>query len=205
MTLKSRLPLGLQDRLGMYWRAGSRDWTKTRAFPLTADVDGYVRVNLRGREAAGTVEPGAEYEDLCRLIAEGIQSFVDADTGEPIVEDVISGDACFPGASRRNDLPDLILQWRATPAARHRQLASPRFGTLDWRTPGKMPNGRSGNHNATGFLLAVGSGIAPGSHLAGGHMLDIPPTVYALFGLAPPSHMTGQAIREIASTGAGIS
>ena len=194
MTLKSRLPLELQDRLAMYWRTGSRDWTRTRAFSLTGDVEGYVRINLRGREASGTVEPGAEYDDLCRRIADGVQSFVDADTGEPIVDGVTFADACFPGAPRRNALPDMIVRWRATPAARHRQLVSPRFGAFDWGRPGKMPNGRSGNHNANGFLLAVGSGFPPGGRLAGGHILDLPPTVFALFGLAPPSHMTGRAL-----------
>ena len=205
MSLKSRLPLDLQDRLSVFWRAGSRNWATTRAFPLTADVDGYVRINLRGREAAGTVEPGAEYEDLCRRIAEGMRSFIDADTGEPIVDDMAFSDSCFPGSPRRNDLPDLIVRWRPTPAARHRQLVSPRFGALDWRTPGKMPNGRSGNHNANGFLLAVGDGITAGSSLSGGHILDLPPTVYALFDLSAPSHMTGRPIREVTSTGARVS
>jgi hypothetical protein len=36
---------------------------------------------LKGREAQGIVEPGAEYELLCDKIISGLKTFVDADSG----------------------------------------------------------------------------------------------------------------------------
>lgn len=194
LAVKSRLPFSLQDRLSVFWRMGRRDWSGTQAFPVTADVNGYIQINLRGREARGIVQPGAEFDALCRRIAEGLKTFVDADTNEPIVESVTLTDEYFAHASRRADLPDLVVRWASSPAARHRRVVSPQFGAIDWPAPGKMPNGRSGNHVPDAFLLAAGNGIAPGSSIAGGHILDLPPTVYALFELPPPPHLAGRAI-----------
>jgi predicted AlkP superfamily phosphohydrolase/phosphomutase len=197
LAFKSRLPLSLQDRLSVFWRMGRRDWSGTLAFPLTADVNGYIQINLRGREARGIVQPGAEYDALCRRIAEGLKTFVDADTNEPIVESVTLTDEYFANASRRADLPDLVIRWASSPAARHRRVVSPQFGAIDCPAPGKIFNGRSGNHSPEACLLAAGNGIAPGSSIDGAHILDLPPTVYALFELPPPPHMTGRAIPSV--------
>lgn len=205
LAVKSRLPFSFQDRLGAFWRMGKRNWSETLAFALPPDVNGYVQVNRRGREAQGVVQPGAEYEALCRRIAEGLKTFVDADTNEPIVESVTLADEAFPDAPRRDDLPDLIIRWASTPAARHRRISSPVFGAIDLPTPGKVFNGRSGNHTTDAFLFAAGNGIAAGSSIPGGHILDLPPTVYALFGLTPPPHMTGRPLLGATHSAAGVS
>jgi len=55
---------------------------------MVSDLQGYIRINMRGREALGIVEPGDEYDWLCSKIAEGLATFVDADTKEPVVESV---------------------------------------------------------------------------------------------------------------------
>ncbi len=205
LAFKSRLPFSLQDRLGLFWRMGRRQWSVTRAFSLASDVNGYIQLNVRGREARGIVQPGAEYDALCHRIAEGLKSFVDGATGEPIVESVSLAREAFANASRLADLPDLIVRWASSPAARHRSIVSPRFGAIDCTAPGKIFNGRSGNHTPGAFLLAAGPGIAPGSNIAGGHTLDLPPTVYALFGLEPPQHMTGRPIPGVTHSASRVS
>jgi predicted AlkP superfamily phosphohydrolase/phosphomutase len=63
--VKNHLPIAIQDRLTLFWRTGGLDWNSTRAFAAFCDLDGYIRINLQGREAAGIVEPGTEYEELC--------------------------------------------------------------------------------------------------------------------------------------------
>lgn len=195
-AVKTRLPLGIQDRLSLFWRTARRDWSRTWAFPVPVDLEGYVRINLRGREAKGVVEPGRDYEALCDRIEEGVSTFVDADTGEPLVAEVVRIDEAFGGQSRRAALPDLVLRWAPTPA-RHRRVTSPRFGSIDWPTPGKVPTGRSGNHTAIGFVMARGPGIAPGTAIEGGHILDLPPTVLALLGEAAPPVMTGRVLHAV--------
>ena len=185
----------------MFWRMGRADWSRTKAVSLSADVHGYVRINLRGREAQGIVEPGEEFDRVCAQIADGLLGFVDSDTGEPVVQEVVRIDELFPTGGRRDALPDLIVRWAASPCANTRAIESPRFGRIAWPTPGKNPNARSGNHTAEAFIVAAGNGIEPGSSLpAEAHILDLPPTILALLGEAVPPYMTGKVIREIAPT-----
>jgi predicted AlkP superfamily phosphohydrolase/phosphomutase len=200
-VMKGWLPMAIQDRLSLFWRAGRADWSRTKAFSMTADVHGYVRINLRGREAQGIVDPGKEYDRVCTQVTEGLLTFVDSDTGEPVVQEVRRIDELFPAGGRRDALPDLIVRWAPSPCANTRVIESPRFGHIPWPTPGKNPNARSGNHTADAFVVAVGDGIAPGSSVdAEAHILDLPPTILALLGEQIPRYMTGEVIREIART-----
>ena len=192
--VKSRLPLGLQDRLTTFWRMGGIDWPNTRAASLVADLQGYIRVNLKGREAAGIVEPGSEVDSLCSEIADGLATFVDADSGEPVVESVMRTDRLYPGGQRRGDLPDLLVRWSDSPAANHRAVISPRYGAIPWPTPGRNPDGRSGNHRPEGFLIACGEPFRPASRIDAAHILDLAPTAYRLLGIPTPAGMRGKPI-----------
>lgn len=193
-TLKSWLPYELQDRLTQFWRTGGLDWDTTRAFPLLCDLDGYVRINLRGREAAGIVEPGAEYEELCAALADGFRSFVDADTGRPVVDAIARPDDLYADGARRAALPDLMLRWSDTPAARHRVVHSPRHGDIRWPVPGRHPQGRSGNHRPDGFLIAAGAALGHACAMPEPHILDLAPTALHLLGHEQPSQMRGRPL-----------
>jgi predicted AlkP superfamily phosphohydrolase/phosphomutase len=196
--LKSGLPMALQDRLTAFWRVGTEDWERTRAVSLTADVHGYVRINLRGREARGIVEPGDAYDRLCSEIAEGLLSFRDADTDERVVDRVVRIDELFPAGARLDALPDLIVRWAPSPSAATREIVSPTFGRIPWPIPGKSPNGRSGNHTGEGFVLAAGEGIRPGSGIIDeAHILDLPPTICRMLGREPLEHMAGAVIQDL--------
>ena len=60
------------------------------AFALpAADDAGAMRINLVGREPHGLVEPGQALDDYCDLLASQFKSVVNADTGNPIVADVV--------------------------------------------------------------------------------------------------------------------
>jgi predicted AlkP superfamily phosphohydrolase/phosphomutase len=192
--VKDLLPTGVQDRLTVFWRLGGVDLSSVSVFPLIADLQGYIRVNVKGRDAGGTVEPGAEYDRLCDEIIEGLTSFVDADSGEPVVAEVVRSDRLYAGGARCADLPDLMVRWSSAPASEHRTLRSPRHGSLDWSTPGRHPDGRSGNHRAEGFLLAKGEGVGAGAAIEGSHIVDLAPTVFGLLGLPPRPEWTGSAI-----------
>jgi predicted AlkP superfamily phosphohydrolase/phosphomutase len=191
--VKGMLPLQIQDWLTSFWRIGRTDWSRTRAFCLVADLQGYVRFNVRGREAEGIVEPGEEYDRFASEIAAGLRSFVDADTGEPVVREVKAPDTLYSSGGRRDLLPDLIVQWSFTPIAPQRQIISPKFGKIDLPSPGKNISGRSGNHRPHGFLIAAGPGVAP-AVLGRHHIMDLAPTVYTLLGQTPPQSMQGKPI-----------
>lgn len=193
------LPFWLQDYLTAFWRMGSVDWTVTPATILLADLQGYIRINLRGREAAGIVEPGEEYDHLCTEIMEGLSTFVDADTGEPVVESMMRSDQLFSQGFRRNNLPDLLVRWASSPVANHRAIVSSSYGSIPWPIPGRNPDGRSGNHRPEGFLIAAGNRIQPGLQIKDAHILDLAPTVYTLLDLPKPAEMCGDVLSIIQS------
>jgi predicted AlkP superfamily phosphohydrolase/phosphomutase len=194
-ALTRRLPIALQDRLMTFWRLGGVDWSSSLAVSLMADLHGYVRINRRGRERRGVVEPGAPFEALCRRIADGLASFVDADSGEPIVATVGRTDRLLAGGERTAGLPDLIVRWSDRPA-RHRAVRSPTLGSVAWPTPGRHPDGRSGNHRAEGFLIAAGPAQPQGIELPPAHIVDLAPSIRALLGLPAHPAMTGRSLIE---------
>lgn len=193
-SIKDRLPAALQDRLTSFWRLGGIDWTRTRAFPAIADSQGFIRINVVGREVAGIVESGHPYEALCRKIKDGLRTFGDADTGEPIILDVKNSSEIYSEGPRLERLPDLLVRWAHTPAAEHRAVSSDRFGTVAWPSPNRNPDGRSGNHRPEGFYLLRDTAAIHGPMRKDAHILDLAPTILRLLGLTPPDHMQGRMI-----------
>ena len=186
--VKKRLPVALKDWLTETWFTGGGDRSTQQAFSLVADLQGYIRINLRGRETCGVVEPGDEFERLCDRIEAGLSSFADADTGERVVEAVVrTGRRCRDG-ERLDRLPDLIVTWHPSASARHRAVVSAEFGAMPWPTPGKQPDGRSGNHRFEGFVAGLGDAIA------GGHILDLAPSFMTYLGVPPRASMKGRRL-----------
>ena len=72
-SLARKLPTKLRDKLAQRVDTADIDWTRTRAFWLPTDLEGCIRVNLKGREPQGTVEPGAEFERVLDELTRGVQ------------------------------------------------------------------------------------------------------------------------------------
>jgi predicted AlkP superfamily phosphohydrolase/phosphomutase len=176
-SLTKRIPIAFRNRLMTMWTTGGMKWDTTSVFPLRADLQGYARINLAGREPKGIVEPGPALDELCERIIEGLHSFRDTDTGDELVDDVLRTDTYFPQGGRRDRLPDLIVRWKDTPAATHASVRSPRYGVVQRTMPGRVPNGRSGNHRGTGFFIARGSGMPAGLRAGEASILDLVPSV----------------------------
>lgn len=117
------------------------DWATTRAFAHPAENQGYIRLNLRGRERDGIVDP-ADADALMDEIAAGVESFRELD-GSPAVRSVERVSDLFGSGDRAHQLPDLIVKWVDTPATHLEGLRSERFGTVRRQGVG---SGRSGNH-----------------------------------------------------------
>ncbi|MGD9812774.1 MAG: alkaline phosphatase family protein [Sphingobium sp.] len=190
--VKTRLPLFLQDKLTLFWRTRGIDWSTTSAFAAFSDLYGYIRINLQGREADGIVAP-EEYDALRDRIIAGLATFVDEDSGEAAVEATMKIEQLYPDGAMQSHLPDLLIRWTPTAAAKHRALVSPQFGRVAWPTPGTHPQGRSGNHRGEGFLIAAGPDIGSEPPEAA-HILDLAPTAYALLGLDPPATKHGKPL-----------
>jgi predicted AlkP superfamily phosphohydrolase/phosphomutase len=189
-SLARRLPTRLRDRLAQRVDTADIDWSRTRAFCLPTDLEGCVRVNLKGREPQGIVEPGEEYRHVLSDIAAGLRELRDADSGKPVVRDVILTDDAFPG-DRRPFLPDLIVRWCSDGPIT--SVSSPRIGVVSMPSPDPRP----GTHRGPGFVLVCGPDIAPGEMPAGRHIMDVAPTLLARMGAPIPEGMRGNVWNEL--------
>ena len=148
------------------------------------------------------VEPGSECEALGEEIEAGLRTFVDASTGETVVQAVGRPAELYPEGVKGDSLPDLIVRWTDTPVADRSEIRSPAFGSIHWPTPGRNPDGRSGNHRPEAFVVAAGRSFRPGDRLEG-HVMDLAPTVYSHFGLQPPSGLRGRPLVPASRRGGG--
>jgi predicted AlkP superfamily phosphohydrolase/phosphomutase len=150
------------------------DWSRTRAIALPGEHNGYVRLNVRGRERDGIVAPEQVDEVLDELV-EGLATFRDDDGGEAIaaIERPKVGEG--PGVLL---LPDLVIRWSDRPSGGVRALRSERFGEV--RRRGKI--GLSGHHCEGAWAV-----VLPGTSRLRAldrqpRLIDVASTVCAILG-----------------------
>lgn len=183
------LPRRVKYRLSLKWLNADIDWSRTKAFPIHNNNEGFVRLNLIGREPRGIVAPGAAYEELLALLADELAGLVNPANGRTAGR-VSLIDALFPG-SERPHLPDLVISWDESARVLDR-LQGPRAGLVCGKCGYDTPAYYTGNHRPVAFLAAAGAGVAAGARIEGGHILDVPATVLALLGVDPPAHFEGR-------------
>lgn len=199
----SRLPPRVNEMLVPLWSQRMYDWSRTPFFPLPSDVNGYVRVNLAGREALGTVEPGVEYETLCRELSEAFLSLEAVGSGARVVAAVERPYASAPDTAARPYLPDMIVCWDDIPATHLEGVRVPGHCEVRWRSGRRLPSGRSGNHNSSGWLAATGPGIEVQESGQIHDAIDLVPTAFRWLGLKPPERFRGRPIPELTPAAVG--
>jgi predicted AlkP superfamily phosphohydrolase/phosphomutase len=189
------MPPALAAQLVPIWSSRMFDWAQTRFFPLPMDLTAFLRINLRGRERAGIVAPGAEYDAQCAELVEFFQSLRDADTATPIVADIVPAYAQTPAAApQRAGQPDLIVRFNSLRTRAVQRLTSAALPTFQCQVPRHLPSGRSGNHLPLGWFMARGPGIEPGATLPTHDILDLAPTVRQYLGLDIDSTLHGRPL-----------
>ena len=165
------------------------DWSQTKAYALGL---GQIYVNLAGREAKGIVQPGAEYQQVTAQIRQGLESFVDADTGEHPVAHVFTRDEAYNGVYDPVLIPDLIpsnsegyrVGWQDSLGGIGSAIVEP--NTSIW----------SGDHCSVypplvqGILFSSFKLNAPG----GAYMGDVMPTILDLYGVKPTTNLDGRSL-----------
>ena len=180
---------GYPKDAGPYWFLPtlwySRDWPRMKAFCLPTFSDGCVRVNLKGREPRGIVEP-RDYDSVCEELTNLFLALRNPRSGAPIVKAVLPGRESPFDDDPRKSPADLIVQYREESAdmAEH-----PTLGSI-----GPLPPCRSGSHSNEGFLVAAGPGIAEGARLPEGRVIDLAPTILSLLRAPIPDHLEGRAL-----------
>ena len=130
---------------------GGIDWARTPAFALSSGGEGFIRLNLKGREREGCLAP-EEVDGYTNWLKQEMTRFCVAGTGEPLVSSVIDLQKQFSGP-RAHLLPDLAVQWAPRePATR---IQSPTVGEIEAR----LQTGRGGNHTCDSFALFYGDTV----------------------------------------------
>jgi Glycosyl transferase family 2 len=147
------------------------------ALPSTADVvqpalardevlrspqlaHGYIRINVRDRDAHGLVSP-ENYGPFCDELSQQIRTLRDARTGRPLVKEIVRTRAV---PQDRPDLPDadLIVFYESEPTD---VVDSPTLGRI-----GPVPFARTGGHVNRGVAILKAADCRPGSTLPSGHV-----------------------------------
>lgn len=170
-------------RVGRLVNMGVPLWSRTKAF---ADVTVFcqgIRINLKGREPEGTVEP-ADYEALRAELMHGLTALRDPQTGEPVVTRAWRREALHPGAHGEGE-PDIYLEYHPQYRAVPNRARSPL---------GYSAGAQGAGHGDDGILIARGRGIEAQGPLGQCQLLDLAPTVMTLLGLPVPEAMEGRPL-----------
>jgi predicted AlkP superfamily phosphohydrolase/phosphomutase len=187
--LAATLPWRLRDRLGTWLQTRSIAWSRTTAFTLPTDLEGCIRLNVRGREPHGIVEPGSQYADLCLDIRARLEELVNPVSDLPAVRRVWIRNEVFSGP-RQETLPDLIVTWNDD--APLTAVTSARCGRIE----GINPDPRPGTHSTSGFLIAAGPGI-PRAYRGCGRLTDVAPTIMECLRLRQTDGLDGRPLEAL--------
>jgi len=174
---KSLMPIRRHTWERLYHSRMTPDRSTRRFFEMkTNNATGGVRFNLVGRESQGLVQPGDEYDALCGQLTEDLLAMRNADTDEPLVQEVLRTDQIYHG-ERLSKLPDLLVQWnRSSPIVR---ATSPKTGFIENR----HLSARTGDHKPFGMYIASGSSIPPGRLPAAVSVADLAPMIATILGI----------------------
>jgi predicted AlkP superfamily phosphohydrolase/phosphomutase len=187
---KRVIPERLWDDWTRWLLALGNTWKESRAFAVPTDASGAIRINLKGREPEGRVDPGAAYDRLCDELAQTLRELVNPATGGAAVSEVIKVADHHVG-EQLDELPDVIVKW--TGDAPIEALTSSRVGTVS----GRLPDLRTGSHATYGFLLAVAEGQITRGVLPDADIMDLAPTIMWLMGEPVPPDLDGGPLTDL--------
>lgn len=163
------------------------DWSRTQAYSL-GNV-GQIYVNVAGREPAGCIQRGTEYEQVREKIISQLQQLRDPHTGEAVVETIYRREEIYHG-DHLDKAPDIVF---IPTRMEYFGFGEYEFGSHHIIEP--MKRGISGTHRLNGIFLAYGAGIRPGTTKQA-HITDLAPTIHHLMHVPIPKHMSGRVLQE---------
>jgi hypothetical protein len=156
-------------------------WPRMRAFALPSFYDGRIRINLRGRERDGLVDP-TDYDRVCDELEALVRACIDPRTGKPVVEQVERPAAGSDPTRLDRAQADLVVEWNACTAA----FEHPVHGVV-----GPLPFRRTGGHTGpSGFAFVQGRGLDPGDRGAASSF-DVAASIAALLAGHPVDGVSG--------------
>lgn len=181
-----KLPSSLREKLMARWASSDVDWSRTRAYCLPTDLEGCIRINLKGREPKGIVESGEGYIKVCEELSNLLSGLINSKTNRPVVKSIYLTHQVFAG-DKLDDLPDIVVHWNTD--EKIDEITIPGTGTT---VEGESPDKRTGTHMAPGFVLACDPSISRTQALGEYHVIDFAPTLLRRMGVSIPEYMQGR-------------
>ena len=163
------------------------DWSRSRAF--SKGNYGQIYVNLKGREAHGSVDE-TDYDHVCEAIVSRLTAMRDPLTKEPWIGRLHRREEIYLG-DRVADAPDISFLPRDM---RYLPLGSADFTSNKFMVEAF---GISGCHRMEGVMVAKGEAIKQGFDARQTSIYDVTPTILYLLGYAVPDDMDGAVLTQI--------
>jgi predicted AlkP superfamily phosphohydrolase/phosphomutase len=164
------------------------DWARTTAYSL-GNV-GQIRLNVRGREPQGLVEPGDEYEAVRDEIIARLWQMRDPKTGEQVVQEVYRREEVYWGDNVEQAADIVFIPTRME----YFGFGEYEFGSNEIIE--SMKRGISGTHRPNGICLLWGKPIRAGAEIEHARLYDLAPTILHLMGEPIPADMDGRVLAE---------
>lgn len=168
------------------------DWEKTTAY--FAGTVGNIFMNLKGREAKGTVEIH-EYTQLCSRLKRDLSNLQDPDTGEKIVEYVFDRETL--NTKDIATAPDLVVTFKRGFGVVGEEILL--HGLRDTGEIITDSKNWSGTHEPDGVFIAIGNSFKSGCRISDSNIIDVAPTLLYCLGLPVPEEMEGKVLNEAVS------
>ncbi len=160
-------------------------WPSMKAFALPSFSEGYIRINMKGREPEGIVEP-ADYNAVCDELATKLMELTNPRNGRKVVKRVIRSRESGFDRDPKHPCADLVVEWAEVPAD---VVDHPDCGRI-----GPVPFRRTGSHRCRGFINVQGPGVEAGATLPEADSLDVGPTILSLMDVPIPEVFDGKPI-----------
>ncbi len=162
------------------------DWDRTKAYGLGL---GGIYLNIKGREAKGTVGPGAEAAGLKADLVRRLSGLKDDEKGTVAINRLYDTAAIYSGPYKEN-APDLIVGY----AEGYRVSWDSVTGKVDATIFEDNTKAWGGDH-------CIDPKVVPGVLFTSiplkekdPSIMDVAPTVLELFGVKPPAQMDGHSL-----------
>ena len=180
----------IEQEIAMGWMPGmwySPLWSEMKAFALPAFTNGHIRINLKGRDRDGVVEPN-DYHTLCQELSQMLYDLKDARTGKKIVKQVVVTRTNPLDSNPKLPDADIVVLWQEPITD---VVDSSKLGRV-----GPLTHCRAGGHKSQGFLLGKGPNIPQGFALSNAEAVDLAPTILNLMNAQVPDYLDGKDLLD---------
>ncbi len=170
----------------IYIGTSTVEWSRTRAYVYSTCG---IRINLKGRDQFGIVEPGEEFEKLKQEIKTKLLDLRD-DKGNKIMETVYLVDELY-GSVDPETAPDMLYEFKDDHFYTTYYAITQAHSFLDRRHAW-----RQGDHRRDGIVILAGNGIAQGKRIIA-DIKDILPTVFYIQCVPHNKNFDGRILKEV--------